>query len=316
MPEPSPARPRFARRAPRIALAAVSSFGAALVLWLFASAAVAWKLTHRAHAPYAEPVPAWAPGRVEEGSLEEVRLSTRDGEELGAWFSASPSPDVALLLLHGNGDSRSAEANLLRALAAEHVSFLAPTLRAHGDSTGSRNDFGWSSQADVVAAVAFLERRLPGTRIVVVGKSLGAAAAIYAARELGHRAAAYVLEAPYRDLRAATRHRLERYLLPPLDRIAYAGLRLLGPAMLTVRIDDLSPLDRIADVPADVPVVFLSGGADRLAPTSEVEEFRARCSGPTRLVAFPASTHQDLASTDLERYLEVLRQVLAEVRKP
>jgi pimeloyl-ACP methyl ester carboxylesterase len=307
MPEPNLARPRIARRAARIGLAAV---GAALLLWVLASAAVAWKLTHRARPPYAEPLPAWAAG-----NLEEVRLETRDGEVLGAWLHVSASPDVSFLLLHGNGGSRSAESELLRELVAEHVSFLAPSLRAHGDSTGSTNDFGWSARADVIAGVDLLERRIPGTRVVVIGKSLGAAAAIYAARELGRRTSAYVLEAPYRDLRAATRHRLERYLPFPLDRIAYAGLCLFGPAMLTPRIDDLSPLDRIADVPPDVPVVFLSGGADRLAPTGEVEEFRARCSGPTRLVAFPGGTHQDLASTDVARYVEALRGVLAEVRR-
>jgi pimeloyl-ACP methyl ester carboxylesterase len=308
--EANSARPNLARRAPRILLAAA---GAALLLWILSSAIVAWKLTHRARPPYAEPLPAWAASAAE--SVEEVRLATRDGEQLGAWFASSSSPDVSVLLLHGNGGSRSAEANLLRELVAEKITVLAPTLRAHGDSTGRTNDFGWSAQADVIASVAFLEHRIPSTRIVVVGNSLGAAAAIYAARELGHRAAAYVLEAPYRDLRTATRHRLERYLPPPLDRIADAGLRIFGPAMLTARIDDLSPLDRIADVPADVPIVFLSGGADPLAPSSEVEQFRARCSGPTRLVVFPAAAHRDLASIDRGRYVEFLRQVLAEVRR-
>lgn len=51
------------------------------VLWLGASAAAAWRLTHRPRAPFPEPAPAVAWAR-----LEERRLATRDGEELGAWL--------------------------------------------------------------------------------------------------------------------------------------------------------------------------------------------------------------------------------------
>jgi pimeloyl-ACP methyl ester carboxylesterase len=301
-------RASVARRAARLFLSAA----AALFLpWILASAVVAWKLTHRARTPYAEPLPAWAADHS-----EEIRLETRDGERLGAWFSPSTATDVSVLVLHGNGGSRSAEAGLLRELSAEHVPVLATTLRAHGDSTGATNDFGWSARADVIASVAFLERRLPGTRIVVLGNSLGAVAAIYAAGELGHRVAAYVLEAPYRDIRAAARHRLELRLPHPLDNLAYAGLLLLARPMLSARLDDLSPIDRIADVPADVPLVFLSGTEDRLAPIAEVEEIRSRCAARARLVAFPGGAHQDLSSTDPDRYAAALRETFARIREP
>ncbi len=166
----------------------------------------------------------------------------------------------------------------------------------------------------MIACVAFLERRTPGTKIVVLGNSLGAAAAIYAAKELDHRVSAYVLEAPYRDIRSATRHRLAAFLQPPLDDVAYAGMRLMAPLMLAPSLDELSPIVRITDIPADVPVVLLSGTEDRLAPIAEMEEIRSHCAPGSKLVAFPGAGHHDLAATDPNRYAAALREVLVGIR--
>ncbi len=85
-------------------------------------------------------------------------------------------------------------------------------MRAHGDSSGEFNDIGYSARLDVVAAVEFLERRRPARPILIHGTSLGAAAATFAAEELGHRVHGYVLECPYRDLRTAVWNRAEKAL--------------------------------------------------------------------------------------------------------
>ena len=73
---------------------------------------------------------------------------------------------------------------LMQRLAEARFTVLAVTLRAHGDSTGEANDFGWSSRHDVAAGVKFLQQQCPGQPVYVVGRSLGAAAAIFAAQEL------------------------------------------------------------------------------------------------------------------------------------
>src|SRR5207245_6234762 len=100
---------------------------------------------------------------------------------------------------------------------------------AHGDSSGTYNDLGYSARHDVLAAVAYLEQRRPGRPIIIQGTSLGAAAAIYAASDLGDRISGYILECPYRDVRTAVRNRTTAYLPFLVDRLAYAGLTLAGP---------------------------------------------------------------------------------------
>jgi len=303
-PRPRPSRLRLARVLGFVA-------GAAAIAWVLSSATVAWKLTRRPRPPFAEPIPEWS-----QGLIEALCVDTRDGESLGAWILPAPAASVAVLVLHGHGGSRNSQAELLRWLAGEGATVLAPSLRAHGDSSGARTDFGWGAREDVIACISLLEARVPGVPIVVVGESLGAVAAMYAAGDLGLRVAAYVLEAPYRDLPAATRHRLALHLPRGLDAVAYAGLRLWAPAFLAPDASVLRPIDRAPEIPAGVDVVFLSGTADRHAPLVEVEEIRARCAARARLVAFPGASHAPLRTQDPGRFQEAIREVLSGVRKP
>ena len=69
-------------------------------------------------------------------------------------------------------------------LAEADFNVLAITFRAHGDSTGQTHDFGWSERLDVIAAVRFLQEEFPQQPVYIQGRSLGAAAAIFAAGEL------------------------------------------------------------------------------------------------------------------------------------
>jgi alpha-beta hydrolase superfamily lysophospholipase len=293
--------------------------------WLASTGIVTWQLLHRARPPFVEHPSAALAERV-----ESVRLATRDGEELGAWWSRGAEGSPVVLLLHGNGGSRSEMSALIEWLVSQRVSVLAVTLRAHGDSSGELNDVGWSARSDVLAAVEFIERHAPAAqrqapaaerhrlapRIVIFGRSLGAAAAIYAAGELGARVSAYVLEAPYRDLGSAVHVRLRNALPPPLDAIAFAGMSLWARAWLAVDVDALSPLDRITDVPRDVPIVFFTGTRDDRAHAADVEEIARRAAGHAEVVRFEGAGHGNLHAFDRERFESALARVLAGVGIP
>src|SRR5262249_51910158 len=156
----------------------------------------------------------------------------RDGEQIGAWLLHGRAGRPSVLLLHGNGGGRAQCLGRAEILVRAGCSVLMISLRAHGDSTGERNDIGYSARHDVLAAVEFLERQQPGTPILVHGMSLGAAAALFAARELGGRTSGYILESPYQDLKTAVRNRTENTLPPALDWIAYQGLLIVSSIVL------------------------------------------------------------------------------------
>jgi alpha-beta hydrolase superfamily lysophospholipase len=274
---------------------------AGLVVWLGASALVAWKFTRRSGPPFPEPPP-----EIAGAGVEGRRLETSDGQQLGAWFVRGDAQKGCVLLLHGNGGSRRQMLPVMRCLTEARFTVLAISLRAHGDSTGELNDFGWSARHDVTAAVEFLQKECPRRPVCIVGRSLGAAAAIFAAGELKGQVAGYFLEQPYNDIKSAAWNRLQHHLPPVLDWVAYGGLRLWAPVFLPVAPDQLSTYDHIEDIPESVPVVFISGSADRHARLDELTAMYRRIESHAKLVVFDGAQHEDLDRADPQLYRTTL----------
>jgi alpha-beta hydrolase superfamily lysophospholipase len=186
------------------------------------------------------------------------------------------------------------------------------SLRAHGDSTGDVNDVGYSARHDVIAAIEFLQRRRPGRPVVVLGVSMGAAAAVFASGELEHRVQGYILESPYQDLKIAVRNRVEGQLPPLLGGVAYQGLVLVAPLVLP-ELEKMSPLAAIDGIPADVPVLILAGGRDRLARPEEAQALLGRVSSHGRMLLFKDATHNNLFASDRKRYRDAMTGLVEDV---
>jgi uncharacterized protein len=278
------------------------------VSWLLVSAAVAYRLTHRSRdARTHEPMP-----QITWGEIEAQRIKTGDGEELGAWFVDGRDQAPSVLLLHGNNGNRGHSLSRARMLVSHGYAVLMLTLRAHGDSTGEYHDIGWGARRDVWAAVAFLEKRPPGRRVIVCGNSLGSAAAIFAAGELGRRVHGYILESPYQDLKVAVWNRLDLSLPPVLSHAAYAGMRTVGPLFLP-HIDQVSPLKAVRGIPEDVPALILAGDADRLARVAEARAILGEVATHGRLVLFPGAGHGNLFNANRDLYERTVVEFCREI---
>lgn len=277
-------------------------------LWLASGALLATLLTSRLSQVAPEVLPNTAVDDV-----RSLRFANNSGHELGAWFHRGDSADC-LLLLHGNRASRTAMFPLFDALSRAGDCVLAVTLSGHGDSGGELLDAGWSARHDVAAAVSALEREAPGRPVVVVGTSMGAAAAIFAAPQLAGRVSGYVFEALYRDLETAVRARTELYLPAPLDAVAYLTLRLWAPLLIGVPIQQINPLLHANRVPLQIPVALLSGSADRRAPLADVWRIHEALGRRSQLAVFPGAKHQSLYRVDPQHYLQVLASLRARAR--
>jgi alpha-beta hydrolase superfamily lysophospholipase len=235
----------------------------------------------------------------------------RRATTIGAWLVHGKPEKGCVLLLHGNGGSRGSMLPVMEMLAKADYTVLAISLRAHGDSTGEINDIGWSARHDVVAAVNFLQSEFPGRSIRILGRSLGAAAAVFAAKELDGRVAGYFLEHPYKDLRSAVWNRVDNHLPPVLNWVAYGGLRLWAPVFLPVELDRISLADRIVDIPAAVPIVIITGSADRHARVEDVKSLFQGVESHAKLVIFEGAAHESLDHADPELYRKTLFEFLA-----
>jgi alpha-beta hydrolase superfamily lysophospholipase len=215
-----------------------------------------------------------------------------------------------VLILHGYKGKRRNSLRRGKLFSSHGCSVLMISHRAHGDSTGEFDDAGYGAPRDVCAAVEFLEQRRPGRPVIVDGNSLGSAAAIFAAGELGYRVAAYILECPYQDLKIAVWNRIDRWLAPGLSHIAYGGLRLVSPILLP-DLDKISPVNAIGAIPADVPVLIVAGAADRLARPDEARALYNRVASQARLLFVPGARHGDLLVSSPELYARTVLDFIA-----
>jgi alpha-beta hydrolase superfamily lysophospholipase len=275
------------------------------VVWLVISLAVAHALTRRHGPRIAEAMP-----EIGDWKLESHRLRTSDGEELGAWFVNGTDNGPSVLILHGHAGKRWNSLRRGELLWSHGCSVLMISLRAHGDSTGDFDDAGYGARRDVYAAVEFLERRRPGRPVIVDGNSLGSAAAIFAAGELGHRVAAYILECPYQDLKIAVWNRVDNSLPSGLSHAAYGGLRIASLFFLP-HLEEICPAKAIGGIPADVPVLILAGAADRLARPEEARTLYDRVASHGRLVFVPGARHGDLLASSPELYSRTVLEFIA-----
>ncbi|MGD0517017.1 MAG: alpha/beta fold hydrolase [Thermoguttaceae bacterium] len=276
-----------------------------LVVWVGSSAFVAWKFTRRSDSPFPE-----LPPNVPWATVDGHRLKTSDNQEIGAWLVRSNGQKGCVLLLHGHGGSRRDMLQVMQWLAEAHFTVLAISFRAHGDSTGRTYDFGWSNRHDVIAAVEFLQQEFPQRPIYIVGRSLGAAAAIFAAGELHGKVAGYFLEQPYKDLRSAVWNRLQNHLPPVMDWAAYCGLRLWAPVFLPVDLNQISPYSHIKEIPESVPIVIVTGSDDRHARLENVIALFNRVQSHAKLVIFKGIAHEALDKADPQLYRITLFNLL------
>jgi pimeloyl-ACP methyl ester carboxylesterase len=293
------------KRRLKIAIALIAGLA---IAWFAASLWAARHFTSRRRPVFAEPIPqiGWA-------KVEHQRLRTRDGQEIGTWFFRGAEDRPAVVLLHETGGCRSAALERAHKLCAERYPVLAVSLRAHGDSSGDVSDFGYSARHDVLAAVEWLEWRRPRKGIVLFGSSLGAAAAVLSADELGCRVGGYILECPYRDLPSAVRHRTRMYLPWGVEWVAYQGLRLAAPLVLA-DVEKISPLAEISHIPASVPLLILAGDQDRHAPLEDAEALGERVRGNGRLVVFAGAGHMNLDRSDPTLFWQSVLSFLDQAR--
>ena len=276
------------------------------VAWLAGSFVAAYTLTHRAGGPFPEPPPDGQGAR-----FTSFRLDTSDGLQLGAWFHEGEVDQPIVLLLHGNGGCRTQCLPEAEVVAATGAGVLMVSLRAHGDSEGTTNDIGYSSRRDVLAAMAWLGANHPKRPVVIWGRSLGAAAACFAAEVVGDRAEGCILECPYRDLKTAVRHRTQLFLPMGLEWISYMGLRTVAPLVLP-DLDRISPERAAAAIPESCRVLILAGQADKLAPPSDAEAIRARVRGRCELIVIEGGEHHQLAKANPEAFRSwIVREIEA-----
>lgn len=130
--------------------------------------------------------------------FESVRFSTEDGLTLDGWFVPSPGAQQVILFFHGNAGNISHRIESLRLFHELGFDCMIFDYRGYGRSDGKPSEHGTYRDAEAAWRYLTVERNIPPQRIVLLGRSLGAAIATQLASR--HTPAALVIESAFTSL--------------------------------------------------------------------------------------------------------------------
>lgn len=171
---------------------------AALALYLLVLALAAYIATHPPRSPiFLSPAALGAP-------MEEVEFPSKDGTLLRGWWVPSENARGVAILLHGYVMNRSENAALAAEMRRWGFSCLLFDFRNCGRSGGAVTTVGHKERLDVLGACAYIAKRKPNLKRVLIGSSMGAAAGAFALLEDPECADALILDSCYSSLPSAT----------------------------------------------------------------------------------------------------------------
>jgi alpha-beta hydrolase superfamily lysophospholipase len=226
------------------------------------------------------------------------RFPSSDGIELEAWLIDHPHPRGLVVLFHGYASCR---AELLPEAKAFHelgYSTCLVDFRGSGGSTGNVTTIGVAEAEDIASAWTFVRKRHPEQRIILFGKSMGAAAVLRALSLGSVSPAAAVLECPFDRLLSTVENRFAAMNVPsfPLARL----LVFWGGIQHGFNGFDHNPANYARKV--NTPVLLLHGEDDRRVTRDQVEEIARNLSGPSELQFFPGIAHESYVAKNAERW--------------
>jgi fermentation-respiration switch protein FrsA (DUF1100 family) len=208
--------------------------------------------------------------------VEELRVTTQDGESLVAWHAPPAEGRPLILYFHGNAGALVDRAPRFRSMLASGYGLLAVAFRGYGGSTGSPTQAGLLEDGRA-AYKAARERGYKDQNIVVMGESLGTGVAVPIAAE--HNVAALALDSPYSSAAdiAATRYPI----LP---------VRLL-------MIDQFRSDEAIGMVRA--PILIVHGDRDAIIPLIFAQRLFDKANEPKSFLVERGGGHLVLGNPDM-----------------
>jgi fermentation-respiration switch protein FrsA (DUF1100 family) len=234
---------------------------------------------------------------------EDVYITTADGVRLHGWWLPAKGPALGTVLhLHGNAANVSNHLPLVAWLPAAGFNVLMLDYRGFGRSQGRPTLEGVVE--DAAAALAYLRSRpdVDGSRLIVLGQSLGGATALRLLARDGDGVRLAVIEASFASYRGIARDAaLRSVVLAPL-------LPLALPSLPKAADDPVTALAAVR-----VPLLILHGTADEVIPFAHGERLAASAPAGSVLLPVEGGVHlESLQRADVRA--RVLEAMVAAVR--
>jgi alpha-beta hydrolase superfamily lysophospholipase len=213
------------------------------------------------------------------------------GISIGTRLYAAHSDAPAIVYWHGNGEIAADYDTIAPLYTRMGVTLLVADYRGYGTSSGTPTCSSLLSDAGAVFRAVddiFQHHGLTPSRLFVMGRSLGSAAAIEAATQASRELAGLIVESGFAHTFAL---------------LARLGCRVEAT---TEQQDGFGNGDKIAKV--TVPTLIIHGENDLLIPSRDGEElFRRSGAEDKRLLIIPHAGHNDLMLVGGALYFDAIR---------
>jgi pimeloyl-ACP methyl ester carboxylesterase len=236
------------------------------------------------------PRPDFRPDHVDD---RDVFFTVAEGIRINGRLHITGKDSPVLLLFHGNGEIASDYDDIATLYTRMGISLLIADYRGYGKSDGTPTA---SALIDDAMAVyreipdLLSEHGLDGSRLFLMGRSLGSAAALEIASQAGDEIRGLIIESGF----ASALGLVER----------------LGGAVPEHLKDGASGFDN--DVKMErvkVPTLIIHGEADQIIPVTNGKTLHHSCGAKQkRLVIIPHAGHNDLLFRGQDIYFEAVRE--------
>lgn len=248
------------------------------------------------------PVPGVEDRSLPELGVDHEDLTIRSGDhELASWLLRPAEPDAEtplVLVAHGWGASYATVLRLAQPLVQHGFEVLLFDVRGHGRNQPVPFVTVRHFRDDLMSVVTYAARRFPGRRLVLVGHSLGGAAAVLAAAE-GAAVDGLVLIATPSDVVRITQEYLTDRGMP--GRLMVTVLRPFWWRRMGGSFRPHMPARRIREL--RVPVLIIQPENDRRVGRDHAERLSSAAGVPYQLV--PGHEHTDVLEAPMTTRLVV-----------
>jgi alpha-beta hydrolase superfamily lysophospholipase len=237
---------------------------------------------------------------------ETHRYRGADGTEYEAWRVPAGGPPWrrwrgsrgVCVLFHGYAGCKASllrEAEVVR--QAGYDAFLVD-FRGSGGSSGTVTTVGYREADDVADAVNYVRQTFHPARVVIYGRSMGAAAALRAVATGKARPDALVIESPFDRMFSTVAHRFDvvgvpRFPLAPL-------LVFWGGVQHGYWAFDHNPIDYARSVTC--PTLMIRAGRDPFINRREAESVFNNVAGPKQLLVVDRAAHEPCIGVDKDHW--------------
>jgi fermentation-respiration switch protein FrsA (DUF1100 family) len=227
---------------------------------------------------------------------KQVRFTTEDKISLSGLYFARNNPKGTMIVCHGYRSNKEMFSGLVDIFP--DYNFLLFDFRAHGQSGGDVTSIGVLEYRDVIAASKFVHQRVRNAYsgqnhpVIILGVSMGGAAAIKATAHDSKLCDALIVDSAYADLREVVDSGFSRHSgLPRFPFLSIAELLLKG--ITGISMDQMRTVDFVKNLTK--PVLFIHACNDEYTLSHDsIRLYNETKSKHAKLWIGPQAAHAEL----------------------